>query len=279
MLLGQNGGGDQNRRLLSVQHAFHHAPQCHLRLAIAHISAQQPVHGPGPLHVRLDLLDGPKLVVRLRVRKCVLKFLLPRGIGRKGEAGLLLPRGVQGDEPLGKVLGGGLGLGFGPGPLRSAQLVQPGVSVVLAAADVLADLIQRRNRHVQAVPGGIVDFDIVLFHAVHRHSPNAGEPAHAVLGVDHQIAGGEVGGGLKLLPSGVLLELAPLLGGGGQLPLRQHREAKLGPLAARAQSPGGQPNLAGGGHGGVAQVQRGGNISVLQQPQQIFRPGLAAAEN
>ena len=30
----------------------------HLRLAVAHIAAQQPVHGYGLFHIRLDLPDG-----------------------------------------------------------------------------------------------------------------------------------------------------------------------------------------------------------------------------
>ena len=66
VLLGQHGGGHQDGRLLAVQHALHHRPQGHLRLAVAHVAAEQPVHGHGLFHVPLDLRDAPELVVRLR---------------------------------------------------------------------------------------------------------------------------------------------------------------------------------------------------------------------
>ena len=59
VLPGQHGGRHQNGRLLAVQHALHHRPQGHLRLAVAHVAAQQPVHGPGLFHILLDLRDGP----------------------------------------------------------------------------------------------------------------------------------------------------------------------------------------------------------------------------
>jgi len=58
VLLGQHRGGYQDGGLLAVQDALHHRPQGHLRLAVAHIAAQQPVHGYGLFHIRLDLPDG-----------------------------------------------------------------------------------------------------------------------------------------------------------------------------------------------------------------------------
>ncbi len=39
MLLGQDGGGHQDGGLLPVQDALHHRPECHLRLAVAHVAA------------------------------------------------------------------------------------------------------------------------------------------------------------------------------------------------------------------------------------------------
>ena len=58
MLLGQNGGRHQDRRLLAVQNTFHNGPERHLRLAIAHIAAEQAIHGPGLLHILFDVGDG-----------------------------------------------------------------------------------------------------------------------------------------------------------------------------------------------------------------------------
>ena len=58
VLLGQNGGGHQDRRLLAVQNTFHNGPERHLRLAIAHIAAKEAVHGPGLFHVLFDVGNG-----------------------------------------------------------------------------------------------------------------------------------------------------------------------------------------------------------------------------
>ena len=141
MLLGQNRGGHQNGCLFAVQHALHHRPQRHLRLAVAYVTAQKPVHRPGPFHIRLDLRDGPELVVRLGIGKGLLKLLLPGGVRGKGKAGPLLPFGVQLRQPLRQVLGSLLRPGLLLGPLRAAQLVEPGPLLVLAPADILADLV------------------------------------------------------------------------------------------------------------------------------------------
>ena len=80
VLLGQDGGGHQDGRLFAVQHALHHRPEGHLRFAVAHVAAQQPVHGPGLFHVRLDLGDALELILRLRIGEGLLKLPLPGGV-------------------------------------------------------------------------------------------------------------------------------------------------------------------------------------------------------
>ena len=279
MLLGQDGGGHQNGGLLAVQHAFHHRPEGHLRFAVAHVAAKQPVHGPGLFHVLFDLLNGPELVVGLRVGEGVLKLPLPGGVGGEGETGAALPLGVQLGQALGKVLGRFFRLGFLPGPLRTAQLVQLLALLVLTAADVLAHQVQLGDGDVQAVAPGVVDFDVVLFHAIHRHPLDAREPAHAVVDVDHQVAGGEVGVGLDFLAVGFLLQLQPLLRGGGELALGQHRQLQVRPLAACRQSPQGDADLPGFGHGCVFQVHRGGDAPLLQQTVEVVGPALPGAQH
>ena len=280
VLLGQDGGGHQDGGLLPVQDALHHRPEGHLRLAVAHVAAQQPVHGAGALHVRLDLGDAPELVLRLRIGEGLLELPLPGGVRGEGEARPLLPLGVQGDEALGQILGGLFGPGLLPGPLGAPQLVEPGVLGVLAAADVLAHQIQLGDGDVQAVAAGVVDLDVVLLHAVHRHPLDAGEPAHAVVLVDHQVPGGQVRVGLELLPVGVLFDpLALPHGRSGELPLRQHRQLQGRPLAAGGQGAQGQPHLARRGHGGAGQIQRRRDAPLLQQPLEVPGPGLPAAEH
>ena len=94
----------------------------------------------------------------------------------------------------------------------------------------------------------------------------------------HQIPGGEIGKGLQLLAVGVLFQFQLFLGGGRQLALRQHRQLQLRPFAACGQGPYGDPQLAGGGHGGAFQIQHRRDVPLFQQPQQVVGPHLAAAE-
>ena len=101
VLPGQHGGGHQDGGLPAVQHALHHRPEGHLRLAVAHVPAQQAVHGPGGLHVPLDLVDGAELILRLVVGEIVLELLLPGAVGGEGVSRLTLPLGVELDQPLG----------------------------------------------------------------------------------------------------------------------------------------------------------------------------------
>ena len=229
MLLGQYGGGHQDGRLLAVQNTLHHGPQGHLRLAVAHVAAQQAIHGDSLLHVALDLLDGPELVGGLLIVEGVLKLPLPRAVGRKGEARLPLPLGIELDQSRRQLLGGGLGPIGGLGPLGAPQLVELGGSfaVLAAGADVFADQIQRCGRNVQAVASGVGDLDIVLFHPVHRQAQHFHKASDAVVGMHHQVAGGQVGVGLQLLAAAVLDAAGLFLAAAGtlgQLALRQHRQ-------------------------------------------------------
>ena len=244
-----NGGGHQNRGLLSIQHAFHHRPEGHLRFPVAHIAAQKAVHGPGLLHVLLDLRDGPELIVGLRVGKGLLKLPLPGGVLGEGEAGAALALGVEPGQALGQVLDGLLGPGFLFGPLSTAQLVQLlAGGAVLAAADIFAYQIQGRGGDVEAVPSGVVYFNVVLFHPVHRHPLDAREAAHAVVGVDHQVSWLQIRVGLDFLAVGVLFHPGPLPGRGGQLALGQHRQLQRGPLAPGGEGSHGNPDFPGDGH-------------------------------
>jgi len=154
------------------------------------------------------------LVPGLGVGERLFKLRLPWGIRRKGKAGAALPLGVQLGQPRCQILGGFPGLGFLLGPLRSAQLIEPGPLLILTAADVFAHQVQLGHRHIQAVAPSVVDLDIILLHAVHRHPLDAREAADAVVGVDHQIAGGQIRVGLEFLAVGILFQLQLFLGGG-----------------------------------------------------------------
>lgn len=71
------------------------------------------------------------MIVGLRVVEGVLEFLLPRGVRGEGMTRLPLALGVELDEALRQILGGCLGPVGGLGPLRAAQLIEPGVLGIL----------------------------------------------------------------------------------------------------------------------------------------------------
>ena len=219
------------------------------------------------------------MVPGLGVGEGLFKLRLPGGIRGEGEAGAALPFGVQLGKARRQVLGGLPGLGFLLGPLRAPQLVEPGPLLFLSPADILAHQVQLGHRHIQAVAPGVVDLDIVLFHAVHRHPLDAHEAADAMVHMHHQVAGGQVGEGLQLLAVGVLFQLQLFLGGGRQLALRQHRQLQGRPLAACGQGPNGDPQLAGLRHSGPLQIQHSRDSPLLQEPQQVLRPDLTAAQH
>ena len=154
------------------------------------------------------------MVPGLGVGEGLFKLRLPWGIRRKGKTGTALPLGIQLGQPRCQILGGFPGLGFLLGPLHSAQLVKPGPLLILSPADILAHQIQLGHRHIQAVAPGVVDLDIVLFHAVHRHPLDAREAADAMVHMHHQVAGGQIRVGLEFLAVGILFQLQLFLGGG-----------------------------------------------------------------
>ena len=283
VLLGQHGGGHQNGRLLAVQNTLHHSPQGNLRLAVSHIAAQQPVHGDGFFHIALDLLNGPQLVSRLLIVKGVLKFPLPRAVGRKGKARLPLPLGIQPDQPRRQLLGGGFGPVGGLGPLGAAQFVElGGFFSLVAGADIFTHQIQRRGRYIEAVAAGVGDLDIVLLHPVHRQAQHLHEAADAVVGMHHQIAGRQVRIGLQLLPAAVLDPAGftvPAADALRQLSLRQHRQFQRRPFASGAERPQHNGRLSLFRQGLSGQRQRRRDMPFLQQPLHIAGADLAAAQH
>src|SRR6185437_5893595 len=58
VLEGKDSGGREHRNLLVVADGLEGGAHGDFRLAIAHVSAQQAVHGLGRFHVTLDVIDG-----------------------------------------------------------------------------------------------------------------------------------------------------------------------------------------------------------------------------
>ena len=95
VLLGQNGGGAQIHHLLAFLHGLEGCPKGDLRLAVAHIPTDEPIHDLVRLHVMLHILDGRILTLGLLVWEGLLKLPLPYGILPIYIALGLLPQCIQ----------------------------------------------------------------------------------------------------------------------------------------------------------------------------------------
>ena len=197
VLAHEQGGGREDGDLLAVGHGLEGGAHGDLGLAVADVAADEPVHRLGPLHVRLDLVDGDQLVGGLGVGEGLLQLGLPGRVGAEGVAGGGGAGGVKAHELPGDLPHGPPGPGLGPGPVRPAHPVQGGG----VAADVLGHLVQGVGGHQEPVAGlaapggGVLDDDVL---AGGGAPPAADPPAqeldeapHAVLGVDDEVAGAQ----------------------------------------------------------------------------------------
>ena len=198
VLLGQNGGGHQESHLLSVLYRFKSRPDGDLRLAVAHVPADQAVHDFVAFHVLLGSGDGGKLILRFLEGEHFLKFLLPDRILTEGKALLLLPYRIQLHQILCHLVHGASHPRLGTGPFLGAQLVQPG-RLGSVRGGIFLDHIQAGGEHVQisAVPVG--NLDIVLDGAVHLHLFNALIDSEPVGFMHHIVAHLQFGEILDLL--------------------------------------------------------------------------------
>ena len=89
VLLGQDGGRDQDGDLLARVDGLERRADGDLGLAVADVAADQAIHRLALGHVLLDGLDGGELVGRLLIREPRLEFGHPVAVlGREGESGL-----------------------------------------------------------------------------------------------------------------------------------------------------------------------------------------------
>ena len=191
MLLDQQRRRHEHGDLLAVLHRLERGPDRDLGLAVADVTADQPVHRHRPFHVVLDLVDGAELVRGLHVGEGVLEFALPRSVRAEGEPGRGHPGRVQPDQ-LGRDLPDGLaGPALGLGPVPAAEAVQGR----RLATRVPGHLVQLVGRHVQPVRRLAPPARRVLDHQVFPGGAGRGPrchlhvPADAVLLVHHVVAG------------------------------------------------------------------------------------------
>ncbi len=190
MLLREDRRRHEHGDLLAVLHRLERGPDRDLGLAVADVTADQPVHRHRLLHVVLDVVHGGELVGGLHVGERVLELALPRRVRPERVPGRRHPRRVQPDQ-----LGGDLAdrlprPALGLGPVRAAEPVQGG----RLAADVPGDLVELVGRHVQPVRRVPALVRRVFNHQVVAGGPRGrprghlDEPADAVLLVHHVVA-------------------------------------------------------------------------------------------
>ena len=147
MLLGQDGGGDQDGDLLAVLARLERRPHRQLGLSVTNVAAQQAVHGAMALHVLLDLFAAGDLVGGGLVGKFGFEFALPFGIGGISSAKFGGAGGLH-LQQLGRHIHDGRGdfcLLLFPRPAS-----QPGkLRRSLESADVFLDQVDAGRRHVQ----------------------------------------------------------------------------------------------------------------------------------
>ena len=86
VLLGEHRGRGDHRDLLAVRDRLERGPHRDLGLAVADVTAEQPVHRPRPLHRGADLLAARALVGRRLEGERVRELPVPLVVRGEGEA-------------------------------------------------------------------------------------------------------------------------------------------------------------------------------------------------
>jgi hypothetical protein len=191
VLLREHGRRDEDDHLLAGLDGLERRPQRDLRLAEAHVSADQPVHRAGALHVALGLLDGAHLARRFGEGEGGLELALPVRVRGEGEPGLRLAARLDAQELGGQVDGGPLHRPAGL--LPSAGADPPELRLRAPEPDVAADQVRFLERDVERHAVVELDRDHLaqpLGRLQLREAPVERDP---VLQVDDEVALDELG--------------------------------------------------------------------------------------
>ena len=187
VLGGEHGRRYKDRHLLAILHRLEGRPQRDLGLAVADVTDDQPVHRSCQLHVRLDLQGRSKLVDRLLVREGRLHLGLPWRVGRKGVAACPCPRGIQGEQLLGKIVDGLAHALLGAQPLRAAELRERRPFSARVATDS-SDLL---DRHEDPIAAGERQLQVIAVLTGAATSEHLLVASDAMVDVDDEIARGQ----------------------------------------------------------------------------------------
>ena len=191
VLLGENGGRDEHGDLLAVHDGFERGAHRDLGLAVADVAADQAVHRPPAFHVPLGVEDRLVLVGGFLVGERGLELVLPGRVLRKRVPAEGLAPGVGFEERRGQVAHGVLGRQLFAGPPLAAERVQVGPAP--ADPDVAAQQVRLRDRHVELGLFRVLDGEHLLLLSVEFDLIQAEVLADAVVHVNDQFAGLDVG--------------------------------------------------------------------------------------
>src|SRR4051794_24826788 len=191
VLLGEDRRRREDEHLLAVVGGLERGPERDLGLAVADVAADEPVHRLRALHVRLDLLDRLALVGGLLPREVRLELPQPVGVLGEGVAVATPALGVEVEQLAGELLRGAAGARLHRLPRLAAELAQRRVAA--AGADVAADLRELVDRHEDAVGAGELQLEVVARDAADGLRLEARELGEAVVLVDDDVAGSQVG--------------------------------------------------------------------------------------
>ena len=208
VLLGEDGGGDEDGDLFSSEHGLEGGADGDLGLAEADVAAEESIHGLGGLHVGLGGGDGAELVGGFLVFEGRLELALPGGVGRESVTGFRGAGGLDGQEFGGEIAYGALGLFLGLGPAVAAEGGELGAG--FAGANVLRDEVGLADGNVEAgwfgggtgrgvlddeafVAGGFVGSGLAAAAILGRERLQSAEYSDAILQVDDVVAFLELG--------------------------------------------------------------------------------------
>ena len=170
-LLCQNGCRSKICHLLAVLHRLEGRTDCNLRLAVAHVTANQSVHYFMALHISLCGFNCKNLILSLIKRKKLLKLSLPYRILTEGISVLLLTLCVQLHQVSRNLLYRTSDSILCSGPFLTSKLVELWFSGILSGIFLYHVKLGGKNIEIGATL--ILYLDVVLYLFVHLKLFNA----------------------------------------------------------------------------------------------------------
>jgi len=185
MLLGQNRGRRQKRRLFAVHRRPERRAQRDFRLAESRIAANQAVHRFDVVHVGVDVFNGPRLIGGFLVFKRRAEFLID-AIGRQeGFALHRLARRINRHQLLGHVADGLFDPFLDRVPGGPSHLFN--FRRIAVRPQIALNLLQSVHGQIELVAVQILDDQKIIFHGAHGDFLQPAVQPDAEIPVDHKI--------------------------------------------------------------------------------------------